>query len=107
MARCAHCDEEFVQRRSDHRFCSPWCRHKGERRAYDPQPVDKAAVDRLFDPRRDPDEIVRADDWCPGNWTPEIIELYMCGPSPIWPDRHGDTVARRRGWFRNLELTNR
>ena len=106
MARCAHCDEEFIQRRSDHRFCSPWCRHKGERRPYDPPPVDQAAVDRLFDPQRDPDETVRADDWCPANWTPQIIELYLCGPSKCGRFR-GDTVERRRGIFRNAELANR
>jgi hypothetical protein len=81
-------------------------RHKGERRPYDPPPVDQAAVDRLFDPSRDPNEPVRADDWCPASWTPEIIELYMAGPSKCGRFR-GDTVARRRGIYRNAELGNR
>jgi hypothetical protein len=106
MARCAHCDTEFTRRRSDHRFCSAWCRHKGERKPYDPPPVAQAAVDRLFDPRRDVSEPARADDWWPTRYTETIKALYMVEPSKCGRFR-APTVESHRRWFRNLELGDR
>jgi hypothetical protein len=52
--------------------------------------LDQAAIDRLFDPTRDPSETVRRADWHP---TPAsgFFELDLC-----------DTVATRRRWFENL-----
>lgn len=93
MAECARCGREFVQRRSDHRFCSRECRHLGERRLGEPVP-DHAAVERLFDPRRDPEELVRDDDWYPGAGTKD-------GDAFAALDAH-DTVAQRRTWYLGL-----
>lgn len=107
VADCLHCGTEFVPRKQGHVFCSVECRHKGERAPWDPPPSSPEVVARLFDPSRDPDAIVEADDWAPATWTPEIVELYRCGPSPTWPDRHGDTVAMRRRCYLALRAMGR
>lgn len=52
--------------------------------------MDQGAVERLFDPRRDPNERVREDDWFPDAghaWR----ALYAC-----------DTVGARRRWYTEL-----
>jgi hypothetical protein len=93
MATCLHCGTEFRPRRGGHVFCSVWCRHQGERKPYDPPPVDPEVVDRLFDPGRDPQERVRDDDWfSPADAAPEWRELYA-----------GETVEQRRRWYENLK----
>jgi hypothetical protein len=93
MAECARCGGEFVQRRSDHRFCSRECRHLGERRVGEPD-VDRGAVDRLFAEDRDPSEPVRLDDWYPGAGTED-------GDAFAALDVH-HTVAQRRRWYLHL-----
>jgi hypothetical protein len=96
-ANCLHCGKSFRPRRGGHVFCSPWCRHHGERKPYDPPPVDQDQVERLFDPRRDPNEQVRIDDWfSPADAPDEFKALYL-----------EDTVGQRRRWFDNLKLTDR
>jgi hypothetical protein len=72
-------------------FCSVGCRHLGELPPDQRRPVDKGAVERLFDPARDPNERVRGDDWFPGNPSPAVRELYAV-----------DTVWARRQWYTNL-----
>jgi hypothetical protein len=62
---------------------------KGRAKPHERVPVDQAAVARLFDSSRDPDERVRADEWFLG--PPEFAALYAY-----------DTVKQRRRWFRNL-----
>jgi hypothetical protein len=56
---------------------------------------DPEAVERLFDPKRDPEARVRHDDWHP---SPDsgFAEL------DAW-----DTVGKRRSWFRSLQLLGR
>ena len=72
------------------------CRHQAGRVPPDEQAPapDPEVVARLFDPRRDPEEQVRDDDWFPGS--PEMQELYA------W-----DTVGKRRRWFRELQREGR
>jgi hypothetical protein len=88
MARCLRCRREFERHRAGHLFCSSFCRHRGERRAHESEPVDQAVLNQLFDEARAPNERVRPDDWHP---LPEFAEL----------DRH-DTVGRRRDWYLQL-----
>jgi hypothetical protein len=96
MASCLHCGSEFHPRRGGHVFCSVWCRHQGERKSGDP-PVDQAQIDRLFDPRRDPQEQVADDDWfAPADADPEWKALYA-----------GETVEQRRRWYENLKAMGR
>jgi len=90
MAECLHCGVEFTPRKEGHVFHTVECRHRGERRPEDRVPVDHEAIERLFDPRRDPDERVRADDWHPSPASP-FGELDAC-----------DTVEKRRRWYTNL-----
>ena len=89
MASCARCGREFIQRRSEHRFCSAGCRHQGQREPYNPPPVKPEQVTRLFD-AREPSERVRADDWHPAPLS-GFVELDAC-----------DTLERRRRWFQEL-----
>jgi hypothetical protein len=50
-------------------------------------------IERLFDPRRDPDDRVRADDWfAPADASPEWRALYL-----------GETVEQRRRWYLTLQ----
>lgn len=96
MRKCLHCGGSFHPRRGGHVFCSR-CRHKGERKPYDPPPVDQEQIDRLFDPRRDPKECVTLDDrFAPTDAPDDVKELYLC-----------ETVAKRRQWFQSLKLTDR
>jgi hypothetical protein len=89
MSPCLHCGKLFKPRRGGHVFCSVRCRHLGERKPHEPLPADPEVIDRLFDPRRDPEEFVRDDDWfAPADAAPEWKALYA-----------GDTVAKRRRWF--------
>jgi hypothetical protein len=95
-AECLHCGRTFTPRNLSHVFCAQKCRHLGERkpedRAYARESQD--AVARLFDPRRDPSERVRAGDWFPGGR----------GDQEAWKALHDhDTVEVRRRWYRNLE----
>jgi hypothetical protein len=91
---CLHCGAGFTPRKAGHVFCSITCRHRGARRPEDRAPVDHEAVERLFDPARDPDERVRVDDWHPG--PPQWIALEAC-----------DTVRDRRRWYENLRIAKR
>ena len=95
-AACVNCGRKFERRRAGHVFCSARCRHRAGRVPPDEQAPapDPEVVARLFDPRRDPEEQVRADDWYPGS--PEWQELYA------W-----DTVGKRRRWFRELQRLGR
>jgi hypothetical protein len=87
---CAWCGQTFVPRRAGHVFCSSPCRHRSgkvpphERSARD----DPEVLERLVDPKRDPNARVKDDDWHP---TPEMHEL----------DAY-DTVALRRRWYWEL-----
>ena len=94
IAECAHCGIEFIQRRTDHRFCCPEHRKLGERKPYDPPPADPEQVRRLFDEDRDPDERVRDDDWH-GNRDDENGQAWMELDAT-------DTVGQRREWYRTL-----
>lgn len=89
-AECLSCGVEFEPRKFGHVFCSSFCRHRGERRPGEREPVDHEQIARLFDEGRDPDERVRDDDWYPGSCI-EMKELDA-----------GDTVATRRRWYGNL-----
>jgi hypothetical protein len=53
------------------------------------------AVERLFDPSRDPKARVRRDDWFPEPDSPSL-ELYLC-----------ETVEVRRRWYLNLAKEGR
>jgi hypothetical protein len=88
-ANCLRCGKQFAPRKLGHLFCSTACRHRGERQPGDP-PIDDEALERLFDPSRDPDERVRDDEWCAG-MDAEWAELYA-----------EDTLAARRRWYANL-----
>lgn len=47
-------------------------------------------LSRLFDPERDPDELVREDDWHPSD-------------DPAWREFDlGDSVRKRRRWYHRL-----
>ena len=95
-AACVNCGRKFARRRVGHVFCSARCRHQAGRVPPDEQAPapDPEVVVRLFDPRRDPEERVRDDDWYPGS--PAMQELYA------W-----DTVGKRRRWFRELQRLGR
>jgi hypothetical protein len=95
MADCARCGISFIQRRSDHRFCSPECRKLGERKPGDRVPADPVLVARLFDASRDPEALCREDEWHPG------------GPGWAEVDACVDTVAGRRAWFLELQRQGR
>ena len=93
MSSCLHCGKPFKPRRGGHVFCSVWCRHQGKRKPGDPPPADPEVVDRLFDPRRSPDEPVKPDDWfAPMDAPAEFKALYA-----------GSTLGHRRRWFENLK----
>ena len=51
---------------------------------------------RLFDPKRDPEGLVKADDWHPTSWDLVWVELDLC-----------HTVFTRRNWFRRLVREDR
>jgi hypothetical protein len=70
---CLHCGTPFSPVELGHRFCSSFCRHRGEVKPYERARVDREAVERLFDDRPD-DERVRADDWFLG--PPEFARLF-------------------------------
>lgn len=92
---CLHCGVEFVPRKAGHVFHSIECRHRGERRADERQPIDVEAIERLFADSRDPRERVRPDDWFPGSHdsaTAAGVALFA-----------HDTVEGRRRWYLNLK----
>jgi len=93
--KCARCGREFERRRKGHIYCSRECRYAGERAEQAIEIADPAAVDRLFDPARDPSERVRDDDWYshdPDDTDDEMWEYLRD------LDRN-DTVAQRRRWY--------
>ena len=92
VEECRHCGREFEPRKFGHVFCSVFCRHRGEWKPHERTPVDIAAMERLFDPARDPDERARDDDWFAESCAP-VKHLYT---------GERDTVARRRRWYSNL-----
>ena len=96
VAECLHCGVEFTPRKLGHVFHSIECRHRGARPAHERKPIDLDAIERLFDESRDPDELVRLDDWFPGTHDPRWVELFAA-----------DTVGKRRRWYRTLQETGR
>jgi hypothetical protein len=90
IAACARCGRAFVRHRRGHIYCSRRCRHRGVlgRTAT----IDHEAVERLFDPDRDPRERVRPDDWFPEHLDSGARDLYAV-----------DSVATRRRWYQALE----
>jgi hypothetical protein len=95
MAACLHCGNPFQPRKAGHVFCSVGCRHGGERRPEERPNVDPELIERLFDPRRDPNELVREDDWHPEPGT-GWVALDLCR-----------TVAHRRRWYLTLREEGR
>jgi hypothetical protein len=93
MAECERCGRWFRPRRAGHVYCSASCRRTA------PPPgvtaADPDAVERLFDESRDPDAVVRDDDWFHGG-PEEWRHLFAC-----------DTVATRRRWFLALRREGR
>jgi hypothetical protein len=91
LAGCLHCGKTFRPSRRRHVFCSSFCRHRGERPVKERLAIDVEQLQRLFDPSRGPDELVRDDDWhpSPGPWQ----KLDWC-----------QTVETRRTWYLNLKL---
>jgi hypothetical protein len=93
MKRCPNCGRDFQPRKSDHIYCTTACRYAFGKRltvvGFEQQ--DPEAVERLFDPSRDPNERVRPDDW-------------FCAPAEDgWKELYAhETVEMRRRWFRNL-----
>lgn len=97
MAECLHCGVSFVPRKAGHVFHSIACRHRGARAPHERKPIDEEQIARLFDPKRDPSERCRLDDWfCPADADESIRALYLY-----------DTVGERRRWYRNLEQMGR
>ena len=90
---CLHCGAPFVPRKVGHVFHSVECRHRGERRPDERQPIDLEAIERLFDESRDPGERVTDDDWFPGA---AMKHLYSF-----------DSVGGRRRWYRSLQRLGR
>src|SRR4051812_6331593 len=93
--QCLSCGIEFEPRKLGHVFCSSFCRHRGERRPDEREPVDHEQIARLFDEGRDPDERARADDWLPVS-ARVAKDLYAC-----------ETVGTRRRWYAHLLVANR
>jgi hypothetical protein len=91
---CAHCGQPFEPSRAGHIYCKPECRYGGPLDPSRHHPLDTDAVARLFDPRRDPEEVVRGDDWYPGAGTQD-------GDAFAALDAH-HTVAQRRSWYLGL-----
>jgi hypothetical protein len=92
---CVRCGQPFESRKRGHIYCGPTCRHRGPRRSGDGPPVDEEQLARLFDPERDPDARVAANDWCAG-LAPEFAALYAA-----------ETVGGRRRWYANLQAAGR
>jgi hypothetical protein len=92
---CLHCGGEFTPRKAGHVFCSTFCRHRGERAPHEREPIDHEAIERLFDPSRDPDARCRDDDWYPDS----CLEMKALDA--------GQTVRSRRRWYTNLQLSKR
>jgi hypothetical protein len=88
-ANCLRCGRRFVRHRRGHIFCSRRCRHRGAQRT---ATIDVEAVERLFDPDRDPAERVREDDWFPESLDSGWRDLYAV-----------DSVEARRRWYEALE----
>ena len=87
---CLHCGRCFRPKRRGHVFC----RHQGE------LPPKKRifageAVERLFDPSRDPKELVTREDWHPSR--------ALADDDAAWIELDlSSTVESRRRWYRNL-----
>jgi hypothetical protein len=94
-AQCLNCGIEFTPRKAGHVFCSAFCRHRGERRPDQRVPADPDLVAKLFDEGRDPEALVRVDDWHPGG--PEWAALDACV----------DTVRGRRAWYWEMQRQGR
>ena len=91
MAECLCCKRKFTARKARHVFCSRECCHRGPRKEADTVAPSEEELGRLFDPGRDPESRVEADDWHPTSWDLAWVELDLC-----------DTVFTRRSWFRRL-----
>jgi hypothetical protein len=94
FANCLRCGVAFEPTRVGHLYCTPACRHQGPRSPYSREPVDHEQIARLFDEDRDPDELVRPDDWHPCRNLEngeEWVALDLCR-----------TVHHRRGWYLSL-----
>ena len=93
-SECLHCGVQFVPTRAGHLYCTPACRHQGPRSPHDREPVNHEQVARLFDEDRDPDELVRPDDWHP-------LRDLEHGEAWVALDACR-TVHHRRGWYLSL-----
>jgi hypothetical protein len=89
LRNCLHCGRLFPARRRGHVFCSSRCRYSGELPPHKrPSPEDHEQIERLFDPRRDPSERVREDDWNPSTEWQTLDRL--------------DDLETRRCWYLSL-----
>jgi hypothetical protein len=100
-AECLHCGRPFERRKLVHIFCSPDCRHGGERRPEERRWSDPERYAQLFGDDRPADLVFAAfkalaADASGGDIAlvakalrasgdPEVYELFGIGPEPI-PD---------------------
>jgi hypothetical protein len=92
-ANCLHCGKEFVPSRAGHLYHSRECRYAA-RDDPDRRPVDHKLIERLLDKSRDPEGLVRDDDWHPAVGLEngeKFRELDM------W-----QTLGDRRRWYQTL-----
>lgn len=85
-----HCRRLFEPRRGGHVFCSSSCRHRYRGELRGGMAIDRAQIERLFGDDRDPEDLVRQDDWHPSPAS-GFVRL------DTW-----DTVGTRRHWYRAL-----
>jgi hypothetical protein len=75
-----------------------------------PPREDAAAVDRLFDPRRDPEAVVAEDEWYPHFMSDDELDIFVRVGEPTEGRRAGalgryrgpDTIRSRRLLYANL-----
>ena len=93
VAECLRCRKEFEPRKAGHVFCSRECRHRGPRKEGDTVAPSEEELERLFDPKRDPERLVEATDWHPASWDLAWVELDLC-------DTVSPAVVGSGGWWR-------
>jgi hypothetical protein len=76
--------------------CSRECRHRGPRKEGNTVAPSEAELERLFDPKRDPEGLVAPDEWQPAGKGSPWVELDAC-----------QTVFTRRSWFQGLVRKDR
>ena len=78
VAECLRCRREFTPSKRGHVYCGSDCRHRGPRKEDESTVVPtEEQLARLFDPARDPESRVDADDWHPTSWDPFWVELDL------------------------------